>query len=73
MQNSLFRTFITNIIDLAFQVMYIFCMRYLLDMSTPRKYWIWLKNQPIYNIWFRARWYRGEEVFHQLTAWRLLR
>jgi hypothetical protein len=47
--------------------------RWLLELSTLEKDIAWLKRQRWYQCLTRLRFYQGDNVYHQLRAYRLLR
>jgi hypothetical protein len=47
--------------------------RWLLELSTIEKDIAWLKRQHWYQRLTRLRFYQGDNVYHQLRAYRLLR
>lgn len=66
------RTFITNLLSLVGTFASLILSRWLLELSSPSRDWIWLQQQPAFWYVWRLRWYRGAEFFHQLRARKLL-
>lgn len=65
-------TFITNVIALVGSIASLILSRWLLELSTPARDFIWLQQQPAFWYVWRLRWYRGTEFFHQLRARKML-
>ena len=64
--NELWLQLIGEVLTLGFALASAIFVRWMLDMSTPEKDWAWVKRQ---FAWVpNPKWYKAEEIGHQLKA-----
>lgn len=69
---SILTLIITESIQAAYAIMTVILTRWLMELASPESDLRWLRRQSWYQALLRLRWYRGNEIVHQLRAIRLL-
>lgn len=69
---SLLNTILSNFFNVGCALVIVICQRYLLGLSTWKQDRLWLERQAWYSNLQRLRYYRGNEVFHQVNFWRIV-
>lgn len=69
--SQLLTTIIIELINMGGTLIAAIIMRWLLELSTPKKDLLWIRSTSVYKFVDKLQFYRGKELLYQLKAKRV--